>query len=552
MAEKRYNPCWPETVIFWGAGATAALGFPTTDDIAKALLDLTKEDIHNIDHFKKWEDNDRESFQNLLEKIGGKDKTKDDQHSSSLSDIYDWDALKMMIQVCPGAESESIRATDLFNLIDLHINTNHGFHSSNDQNQSVFIYPERFLPARNALKLIIQTMMFVAWKNAVHKKQKELNQYYSFCIELSKLMQQEAVELERRGHDLSERSFFLFSHAFISLNWDPALMWLKHNAHDELNHASNVPYLGNPPGQLQLMDDMIHFQGVRQVDANDPWVLYPCNEAVVQRVNRESTSSSRKLRVCRYYYPHGCLSWRECPNCGKLMAALGNEWDKLSPTLIPPPPLSSFAHSGMDDWKGYWRSDDEKEAEESGKPDTLQCPFCSELTDTRHTPLVMQSSMKGDHPPYVEEIQRDMRVLLENAKHIVFMGYSLPMDDFIYRAILSARRNCENPAKCSIVNFQEGKGNEWYKDNDLENLLKSKPTGDDGLPRNWVETVNQASALFRKENIRLNLAGIPNIFLDGTKSSKERVKDILYPDWAFDGKTIAELREKYLKTNPSS
>ena len=62
------------------------------------------------------------------------------------------------------------------------------------------------------------------------------------------------------------------------------------------------------------------------------------------------------------------------------------------------------------------------------------------MTYMRDTPLILQSSFKGNHPSYLEEIQRDMRVCLENTKHVVLLGYSLPADDVIYRAMLSARR----------------------------------------------------------------------------------------------------------------
>ena len=75
---------------------------------------------------------------------------------------------------------------------------------------------------------------------------------------------------------------------------------------------------------------------------------------------------------------------------------------------------------------------------------------------SHHTQIVMQSNFKSAPPPFIEEIQRDPRRLQE-ADHIVFMGYSLPPDDVDYRAFFAARRSrgSEQP-KCSVVVGKDG------------------------------------------------------------------------------------------------
>lgn len=568
MPTSKYKQCWPETVILWGAGATKQLGLPTTQQIAEILITLAKgkPDCVKFFHCQKWDKKeDIGAIRDLLNLMSRDNKKRNEaaenqfQHLSpkerekrlqEFSDYYDWDTLKKIIKVCPGAKDGKIEATDLFNIIDLHTQTKHGFRTG--KNRDEFIQPERLIPARNALKLIIQTIMFIAWKMAIKNKEPELQQYRSFCEHLSREMQKEAKQLELAGHPLNERSFFLFSHAFISMNWDPVLMWLKHNAHKELNGSWQASNWRRRPAKLQLMDDLIHFQAVRQVDdQTNPGVLYPCNEAVVQRINRTTTESARILRVCRYYYPHGCLSWRECPNCGKLMSSIGDDWNPFSETLIPPPPLPSLVSSELRAWADFWRSEEEKNCEKSGKPDVLQCPFCSEITETRHTPLIMQSSLKGEHPPYIEEIQRDMRVLLENAHHIVLLGYSLPKDDFIYRAVLSARKN--EKVKCSIVNYDKevvaAVGNKWFEGSEVKKMMEKAPAPTKGNPQLWRDTVKQAASLFGEENVRINLSGVPGVFLEdkSSSSSAEQVNEILHPEFAFGKETIVETRSIFLK-----
>ncbi|PTX16415.1 hypothetical protein SAMN04488598_10792 [Halanaerobium congolense] len=69
-------------------------------------------------------------------------------------------------------------------------------------------------------------------------------------------------------------------------------------------------------------------------------------------------------------------------------------------------------------------------------------------------PMIIQSSFKLNHSSFIEEIQRDMRVAIEVAKHILLFGYSLPEDDVIYRSLLAARKKYSeqgNIPYCSVA-----------------------------------------------------------------------------------------------------
>ena len=121
-------------------------------------------------------------------------------------------------------------------------------------------------------------------------------------------------------------------------------------------------------------------------------------------------------------------------------------------------------------------------------------------------PVVMQTSFKAPPPPFLEEIQREMRVVVEKANHIVFMGYSLPLDDVTYRAFLAARvrnKQGQRPVRCSVVDKRDGCESRWLYPEDLQ-------TNSD-LP----EVVLAARELFRPDNVRYFAAGIPEVFLDG-------------------------------------
>ena len=61
----------------------------------------------------------------------------------------------------------------------------------------------------------------------------------------------------------------------------------------------------------------------------------------------------------------------------------------------------------------------------------LQCVYCGSMMGFEQISLLMQTSLKAITSPYLEETQRELRAALENAQHIVLMGYSLPKDDYL-------------------------------------------------------------------------------------------------------------------------
>ena len=171
--------------------------------------------------------------------------------------------------------------------------------------------------------------------------------------------------------------------------------------------------------------------------------------------------------------------------------------------MLPPPPLKTFAHGIPFE---SWRKDN-KERDEwcLGKVDARACVHCETLTYAHHTPVVMQTSFKTPPPPFLEEIQREMRVVVREADHIVLMGYSLPPDDVTYRAFLAARirKDSERQVMCSVVGKQVGYESRWLYPEELQTR--------DPLP----EAVIQAQQLFGRDNVRYFGGGIPEVFLDG-------------------------------------
>lgn len=139
--------------------------------------------------------------------------------------------------------------------------------------------------------------------------------------------------------------------------------------------------------------------------------------------------------------------------------------------------------------------------------------------------IVMQSNFKSAPPPFIEEIQRDLRVIVQKADHIVFMGYSLPPDDVGYRAFFAARRSrdSERPVKCSVVVGVNAEQRRWLGPSELCDL-NAVDIGD-----NERLTLKAAQELFDKEHVRFYGGGIPNVFLDGGRVTDSAVDRLL--DW---------------------
>lgn len=217
------------------------------------------------------------------------------------------------------------------------------------------------------------------------------------------------------------------------------------------------------------------------------------------------------------------MTWRECPDCGKLSSYLGDQWEKDSSVLILPPPLKSFVPEDMK--FPHYQNKKEIEECERGIVDARACVNCDTLTYAHHTQIVMQSNFKGAPPPFIEEIQRDLRAVVQGADHIVFMGYSLPPDDVDYRAFFAARRSrdSERPVKCSVVVGVNAKQRRWLGPSELRDL-SVEDIGDSER-----ETLKAAQELFDKEHVRFYGGGIPNVFLDGGRVTDYAINRLL--DW---------------------
>lgn len=537
------------TLLFWGSGATASAGQRTTagqtvflkklsvsndtlEQRVRNALDKEATDwlTHLSDLLHILGDTDSDSASETTDIFSLNSAAKDAMRRHwndpvdnaieirirELRSLFDWPALKEIIRICPGIdEGEGFQLNDLFNILDMHIQSGHGFRTNNYH----FIQQSRVVAARKALEMLLHTLCYIDWQEARLNSSAELEKYQQFALLLAKHHQAQGMAQLAEGHKTDTRNFYLADIAFVSLNYDPICLWTQFIANKECNET-DPPHVDIPCVPMKIFNDFGHFMAVSRIERPNPdraHLWYPMNEASAQRLNDREHVTGRRVRIEKFFFPHGCVNWRECPSCGKLTAYFGQKWEIDSAALIPPPPLKGFVCWDSDTLRS--RLDTEETAWMEGKVDARACAHCNVLTYTQHTTTIMQSNFKIAPPPFIQEIQNDMRVAVESAEHIILFGYSLPLDDVTYRAFFAARQKRGKKVLCSVVVGTEY-GDAWYEPNEIDRLLEEMKRNKPYEPP--ATTLQAARDLFGKDNVRFYGGGIPNVFCDGNSVSKEK------------------------------
>lgn len=541
----------PETILFAGAGATQQLAMPTTTEQARFLWNICDEDLLTV----KTIEGSATCFAGYGEAValmafvldGGTDGNgtidlNDERWKQAFPGVqkadvvklardlcrhYDWGALKLIAKAKKGNSGvEEPRAEylqEVFTLMDVCIRDGRGFEVDVNGGM-VFLPVERIKAAYEALILLINTMFACAWKKLVTEGQEKLKPYRKFFHSLALLMQKEAIALEGQGCPFNKREFYQFSYSLVTTNFEPLFLWFIWNAHDKVNHGAEVR-LGNPGRMLKLLMNFPNSVGMRKPADRDakrsPGIWFPCTEAVAQNVNNEKYTDNRVFRLGKYFPVHGMSVTRHCPKCGRLNLYMGDSWDEDSTTLFPNGIIDPFK------WGQAPRTEQEETAHKRGEYDALECHFCGALTHTYDNFMFMQTQLKQKPPSFIREATDEALADITHAKHIVLLGYSMPLDDAIWGSLLSMMSQRKEGEKlyCSVVATHDPDGpSDWISGKELDDYLNSKSKlVEDGEK---VRAINNAITVFGKENVRAYVRGIPDTFGRG---DVEDVRNLLYP-----------------------
>ncbi|GHV12938.1 hypothetical protein AGMMS49938_06510 [Fibrobacterales bacterium] len=523
---KKNKPIYSETTLFWGAGATAELGAPTTVQTAKSLHKLADTEnlliaLKDSDLFNDIEKPLSEFLENLEE-------------NKTYKNIYDWEALKGILEKIPFDElNPSLYLQDIYNVIDGNLLSKQGFMVIDENKENMFLNYIRLQKARNTLGMLNQCMFVCAYHNKSIKKPQKIKQYADFAETLGILMQEEGDRLS--GFPVDKPQFYLESCAHISTNYDPVLQYIFFQANKKLN--DNPPCIGKSNRELKLFLDYSVLLGLKQQDGA---VRYSVDESVLHRLNPEQ-HGKKVIRIGKYFLPHGCINFRECENCGKVTAIFGNQWSEMAKDLYNPLPFKN-------DLPQYKDPDEDRDDDKDGYKDGIKCPYCENTTLLHNAPTIYQTSYKGSHTAFLEEIQRNTKTCLVGTKHIVLMGYQLPPDDVVWRSAIMSKINKDDKNKkyCSVVVGSKGE-DRWIEGGELRNWVNAKK---EQVPyKDWsdygIHAIDSASAIFGKDCVRAYTGGIPNVYLSNGVADRLKIEDLLYPKNVFPTgiHSIAEMRK---------
>jgi hypothetical protein len=199
------NTAQPQNLIFWGAGATAALGIRTTDCQTQFIKRITGGDAPGkplkervAEALGPSGEHWHSALFDLITIFGDSDDAYDSIHSTDdkqldamrrnwqegacdderrrriigLRLIYDWPALKSVVRICPGSSTAKFKLNDLFNILDMHIPAGFGVRAparqglsgGEKQYEQQFFDARRLIGAKNALLMILIALFYVDYQ----------------------------------------------------------------------------------------------------------------------------------------------------------------------------------------------------------------------------------------------------------------------------------------------------------------------------------------------------------------------------------------------------
>lgn len=505
---------WPETVIIWGAGATKYAGLLATQDVANSINHIAeKKDPEDYDFSKLFPGNKiaqqlRDGFIELIKLLESDEKIKRD---------YDFEALRLIAKISSRffdvnlGEKTTLDLQELFTLMDQLIDSSLGLEVLADNGRKIFLTVNRIIAARNCLKILTEELQRIAIQSQTPGKMSKAKFYHDLAGTLAGLMTKEAFEFESRGYTYVSRAFYLFSYAIISFNWDPLLLWALFNSHKERNDSP--PYMKKCL-PLRLFSDLGVVVATRLVEGDSKKIWFSANEAQVIKINESDKYPSRIMRMGKLLFPHGIFGSRLCPQCGKLLNSFGHIWDKDK--SLP------FGPSLIDQLQPEWKYN--KEEKEKG---AINCPFCRQMTYPYDMPLEMQTVIKRQAIGPINEIKKEMGLLIKHARHIVFAGYSMPRDDISEKLFLISSLSGQDikAKKCTIILFDEdyASGADWLTGTGILSFLNDKRK----IGSDISASIKNILSIFELEKTRLTLKGIPNIFY-AYPNLESAVLDIFY------------------------
>ncbi len=545
-----------KTLIFFGAGSTASLGLPTTaiqDSIfkdlvmsdkpikerlkGKGLSDSLIEDLEetltllldgngslsNQEAEIKRKEAEKKFRKRIKDIIGLPESNISRYLEVSFYSQYDWLAFKSIARaIYNNAEEKKITIQDVLTVITnsflnrISLPTREIFEEDINRNKiKVYVnYPERLSGALKVYKLILYKI-FKHKVKEIRKHRKRIKMYEEFC----KSLVEEFISFPENLENITLNSVSSLSLA--TLNWDPIfpILFMKacKEKNDELISKKRRIYLGYGAPFL-----------VVKLSGRDKG-LYIFDEDSVTLVNamalEEKEVCSGRMQLYKFFVPHGLFNMRVCPKCQNIFIILPTDVGKIKYnhlyTIFSLDPIPQ-----KEDLEELNRL--EKFQGKRFFPSRIKCPICGTPTYFQDTFLQVQSIVKPEEPALIRKIYTDYAVSFSKAEHLIFIGYSFPIDDIPHLLTLMTMNIGEiTKKKLSLIIYsstKELREETWFTLEKarkiLEKTIRNNPNNNPDKLN--LETLNNILKISKKNNIRVSFLGFPDI-LDKVKT-KELIK----------------------------
>ncbi len=538
-------------LFFFGAGATASLGSPVTyvqERFFRELVNIDKSVEERLKAFKKAFPNlfaDSQSWKDFVDDIrrtlwllyDGDGSQKEAVAASKRAEAeqelikilkyqkekyklnqflriyvypwYDWLAFVSVARTL-FSQGDKVTLQDVLSVIvkasvdGISLPTRELFQKEKKRKLPIYVnYPSRLEGALRAYKLLLFKLFKHTLRNSVKHNKKLWEKYESFTSEIIKVS---IKNFEVKEADIRSA---LLSLSCATLNWDPVfpMFFIKSCKvlNDSLIRENKRIYLSYGAPFV-----------VRKFSGSDRG-LYIFGEESVSLVNSmtlDKRKCSLKMKTLKFFVPHGLMNLRVCPRCQNAFIILPDDVGRLTYEkfldifLLDPVPAEIDVKLMNERYRAFF---DEK------NPSFISCPVCDTPTYFHDTVMLIQSVIKPKNAPIMEKVAVDYWVTFSKTGHLIFLGYSFPVDDIPHLLSLltmGVSGNNENglKKKFSVVLFNN-KNRHLYKERWLSvdyvlSKLDRKREEDD---RDY-KTIENILKLAKKENIRLNFLGVPDIF----------------------------------------
>ena len=135
------------------------------------------------------------------------------------------------------------------------------------------------------------------------------------------------------------------------------------------------------------------------------------------------------------------------------------------------------------------------------KHKSYRCANCdNKELNLKNSAMLLQTNYKIK-APYIEEIQRAMRIALNQADKLIAIGYSLPDDDIEYKSLFRISR--KDKKKIYLILYSENALNQFLSSTEARRFCK----GNDN-----EKAIKRYCDIFGEENVFVNLSGFPNAY----------------------------------------